>query len=57
MQTTQLTREQLIARIDELTLRERKMIKLNSELTLRIERSDLRYKQLKNNLKQLTKNA
>ena len=55
--TTQLTREQLVTKIDELTLRERKMIKLNAELTLRLERSEQRYKQLKDNLKQLTKNA
>jgi len=57
MQTTQLTREQLVTKIDDLSQRERKMIKLNAELTLRLERSEQRYKQLKNNLKQLTKNA
>lgn len=56
MNTTQLTREDLLSKIDELSQRERKMIKLNAELRLRLERSEQRYKLLKNNIKLICKN-
>lgn len=49
--TISLSRDQLLERITDLEKRERKMIKLNAELQLRIERSDMRYKVLKNNMK------
>lgn len=49
--TIQLTRSELVERITDLEKRERRMIKLNAELQLRIERSDMRYRVLKNNMR------
>lgn len=53
MQTTQLTRTQLITRIDELEKRERKLTIQNAEL----QRKAAEYKDVINKCYELTKNS